>query len=474
MSHIGLLGRQVGMNSHMGTSTSPDVSKQSDLPASADVVVIGAGLAGLTAAAVAARAGARVVVLEAHAGGGRAAVRRVPLARPDGTVVAGAAVFNAGPRALYLGGPAKAVLGRLGIRPKGAKAPSTGSAALLSGRLEVLPTGLGSLARTGVVARPSKARLTACLLAIVSGRVPDGRPDQSALQWIDELARGRDDVAAVLGALFRVATYAADLDLLAADAAVPHVQHALAKGVLYQDDGFQQYVDALGAVGGAAGMVVADHAPVSAIERRADGAWHVQCRDGRTVDASAVVVAAGGPSAASTLLDVADLGATLGPPATAACLELAVAAPVPTRFVLGIDEPLYLSEHSPPAQLAPEGVRVVHVARYGATTSSADELRLRALAAQAGIADSDIVARRFLAKMVVHSALPSVDGGGMAARPAVRVGARPGVFLAGDWVGQVGLLADASLASGESAGMLAAAHARAIRSDPTAVASVAS
>ncbi|MBO0731693.1 MAG: NAD(P)-binding protein, partial [Acidimicrobiaceae bacterium] len=36
------------------------------------VVVIGAGLAGLTAAVTAARAGKAVVVVEAHAGGGRA------------------------------------------------------------------------------------------------------------------------------------------------------------------------------------------------------------------------------------------------------------------------------------------------------------------------------------------------------------------------------------------------------------------
>ena len=99
------------------------------------------------------------------------------------------------------------------------------------------------------------------------------------------------------------------------------------------------------------------------------------------------------------------------------------------------------------------------VARYGATTATEDRPRLEALSAQAGIRDADVVARRFLAKMVVHTALPSVDGGGMAGRPSVAVAERPGAFLAGDWVGPVGLLADASFASGEVAGGIAAAHA---------------
>src|SRR5690606_23426757 len=113
-------------------------------------------------------------------------------------------------------------------------------------------------------------------------------------------------------------------------------------------------------------------------------------------------------------------------------------------------------EHSPPADLAPDGVRVVHVARYGATDAVADRARLELLATAAGIDPGDVVARRFLRRMVVHTAIPSVGHGGPAGRPRVVVADRPGVFLAGDWVGPVGMLADASLASGEAAGSLAA------------------
>ncbi|HNE76441.1 MAG TPA: hypothetical protein PK623_16165, partial [Microthrixaceae bacterium] len=74
----------------------------------------------------------------------------------------------------------------------------------------------------------------------------------------------------------------------------------------------------------------------------------------------------------------------------------------------------------------------------------------------AGIDPGDVVARRFLRRMVVQTAIPSVDHGGLVGRPRVAVADRPGVFLAGDWVGPVGMLADASLASGEAAGSLAA------------------
>jgi hypothetical protein len=55
----------------------------------------------------------------------------------------------------------------------------------------------------------------------------------------------------------------------------------------------------------------------------------------------------------------------------------------------------------------------------------------------------------------VANTLPLASSGGLAGRPGVADTGVPGVTMAGDWVGPVGLLADASLASGYAAGRLA-------------------
>ncbi len=56
--------------------------------------------------------------------------------------------------------------------------------------------------------------------------------------------------------------------------------------------------------------------------------------------------------------------------------------------------------------------------------------------------------------------LPLAERGGLPGRPAVAVPGAPGLFVAGDWVGDRGLLADAAAASGTRAAELAVAHAR--------------
>jgi hypothetical protein len=60
--------------------------------------------------------------------------------------------------------------------------------------------------------------------------------------------------------------------------------------------------------------------------------------------------------------------------------------------------------------------------------------------------------------MVVVNCLPSPESG-LAGRAPVAVRGAPGVYVAGDWAGPRGWLSDASLASGEQAGRLAAGAA---------------
>src|SRR5262245_57661612 len=103
------------------------------------VVVVGAGLAGLSAAAYLARAGGSVTVLgKASASGGRARTRE-----QDGFF------FNVGPHALFRAGEGLQVLGDLGVRVSGGV--PAGGYAVHGGRLHTLPVGPASLLATGLL-----------------------------------------------------------------------------------------------------------------------------------------------------------------------------------------------------------------------------------------------------------------------------------------------------------------------------------
>src|ERR671918_234993 len=78
-----------------------------------DIVILGAGLAGLTAAIILARAGRSITVFEQSSkAGGRARTENI-----DGFY------FNQGPHALYLGGAGNRVLRELGIKYSGNPPP---------------------------------------------------------------------------------------------------------------------------------------------------------------------------------------------------------------------------------------------------------------------------------------------------------------------------------------------------------------
>lgn len=67
-----------------------------------------------------------------------------------------------------------------------------------------------------------------------------------------------------------------------------------------------------------------------------------------------------------------------------------------------------------------------------------------------------LVEKRFLPTMIAANALPTAAMGGLAGRPGVEVEGVSGLYLAGDWVGPTGMLADAVFASAGVAADLAA------------------
>lgn len=413
-------------------------------------VIVGGGIAGLTAAAYLARAGQAVELYEqAREVGGRARTRDEAGYR-----------FNFGPHALYNGGTGAPVLRDLGLSWTGG-IPAVDGYGLLQGRLGRLPTGLRSIVTTRLLPAAAKAELVGLMT-----RLPriDLEPlhTVAAQDWLDGELRHRE-VRLLLAMLIRVATYSADLERLSMGAALAQVRLALSANVTYLDDGWQTLVAGLRRIAGQAGATLVTASRVTAVLRDTltGAASGVRLADGTTREADAVVVATS-PRVVRTLVERSD--ETVLPtwdtaiPVQAACLDVALRTlPRPnTTVAFGLDRPLYLSVHSAVARLAPAGGAVIHVAKYLRHDEPADprgneqELLGFLDLAQPGWREQ-LVTRCYLPKMVVSNSLIRADWGGLAGRPGPAVPDVPGLYVAGDWVGQTGMLADAALTSARAA-----------------------
>lgn len=392
-----------------------------------DIVIVGAGLAGLTAATHAQRAGARVVVLDGRPPGGRARTDDVQGFR-----------FNLGPHALYRSGAAARTLAGLGVEIRG-HAPSADVFGLRGDRIARLPGTARQLVTSPLVGGKGKVAL-ARLLGALPRLAPADLAGVTVRDWLEQ-QRMPADAADLVLTLVRVSTYAHDPDRMSADVAVAQMQLALATGVIYLDGGWQTLVDQL-----AAGLDVRRR-QVLRVEAGADQVT-AHTPDAEFV-AGAAIVAVGTPHAAAAILDRPPF--ECGPTIEASCLDLGVAGPADPPLLFGVDRPLYLSAHSP---------SVVHVARYlGADEPlppAAQRAELEAHAARAGLGPDRVLAARYLHRMVVSGCLPTAEQGGVPGRPDVTASGMPRVLLAGDWVGPEGHLADASVASATRAATLSA------------------
>jgi phytoene dehydrogenase-like protein len=414
-----------------------------DATTTTDVAVIGGGIAGLTAAAYAARGGATVTLLDA----------RTDLGGRGRTQVDAGFHFNEGPHALYRDGAGTAALHDLGIRPDGKMPPLRNPRASLDGRLVRMP--------------PARAvAQTAALLAHLGRDAADPAwIDASASEWI--AGRVLDPVARhVVAALVRVSSYAGDLDTFSADGAIIQLKSSL-KGVLYLHGGWRQIVTALATVARDAGATVDAGHKVTSV--RADGGRWIVERDGApAVAARRIVLAAGGPGHADRLLGASSPTITAAAhdavPVHAACLDLGLdELPVPgRRFVLGLDRPTYASVHTAAARLSDTGGQLLHVMRYEPPAGEDAPTALRELhhvadEIQPGWREHEL-ARQVGTHRVVAFDRPR-PGTGMGGRPGAVVPDLDGVFVAGDWVGPDGLIGGAALASGRAAGVAAARSA---------------
>jgi phytoene dehydrogenase-like protein len=436
---------------HAPAQTNPN----SRAPQRVDVAVVGGGLAGLTAAATAARTGRSVALFDGAATlGGRARTREDR-----------GFAFNIGPHAFYREGDSLRILRDLGVSPRAVTVGYGGGIfAVKDDRLHDLPISLPSLLTTSVLDWRGKLEAASFLAGI---RKLDPEPlDRVPLdQWLAATfnSPGARQLVAVS---IRTAAYADDPAQLSAGAGLRQLKVGLS-GALYVDGGWQTVVDDLRARAEALGVTVLGGLRVEQVELAADGrrAQAVQLASGQRVETGSVILAVPPRTASMLVGQGAPLAlarwAERAVPVRAASLDVGLRRlPRPDRwFALGFDRPLYLSVHSRWAALAPEGRALIHVLRYlgPEPRGDHDEQELEGLLdlVQPGWRN-EVVARRFMPELVVAGALPSVaweqeDGPRGPAVPGV-----DGLFVAGDWVGPVGMLSDRAIGSGARAGLAAA------------------
>lgn len=418
--------------------------------AHSEVAIVGGGLAGLAVASYLARAGRSVVLFEkAAVPGGRAVTHR-----RDGYA------WNIGPHALYVGGAGVGVLGELEVAFSAAKPSRSGGVAIKDGQCSRLPSGLPSLLMTRLLSMGAKFEFARALQGI--GKLDGGRfSGVSVAEWLERNYQ-HQSVRDIIAALVRLTSYCNSPSRMCASAAIDQLQMALSKNVYYIDHGWQTLVDGLAMAAASAGARIMCSQRIVSLESTAGG--FVVSSDSEAWAADAVILATT-PRAALALAGLNDHGplsrfAKSVVPVRAACLDLALSALPYKRvtFALGIDVPLYFSVHSVVADVAPSGAATIHVAKYldgdQPRDTHGDEEQLEEMMdlVQPGWREV-AVERRYLPSIKVCEAMPQAEYGGIAGRPSPLLPSLEGSFIAGDWVGARGLLADAALASAKEAAM---------------------
>lgn len=414
-----------------------------------EIVIVGGGMAGLVAANFAAGAGHKVLLLEkGQEIGGRA-----------GTTVRDDVSFNMGPHALYCHGALVRALHELQIPFHGAP-PNPGRSLFLTEQsVYRFPQTFWQV----LVSRLLNFRERRLFLQILGrGIATDPRTldSTSVADWIRQLA-GTGRLADLFHTLMRLTTFVNDPEHQSAGATLEQFQMGQKGGVWYVDGGWTSLVEGLRRRAVERGVAIRSSAAAKHVRTGPNGT-EIELTDGTRVRAGATILAVP-PAEAVGLLDLDEDHPLHGFNRTrrvgrCACLDIALKRlPRPDeRFTLGLDSPLYFSVHSSAAKLGPDGVAVAHVMKYLPADEPVQheetrkELETMLDRIQPGWR-AEVVTSRYLPNMTAVPAIPMIDTRGTQDRPDTAVVGRPGIFLAGDWVGRQGQLVDASAASGRTA-----------------------
>lgn len=410
-----------------------------------DVVIIGAGIAGLTASIYLAQAGRAVLLLDKGSQlGGRATSTEIASAR-----------VNLGAHSLFKS--ALPILQEVGVSPTGAGAKPPGTLVFKGAHGENKPLPLAQLLLGSFLKWNEKTQLLRFYNSL-------RKADTSALHKVSLQSYLKTQISSsrvrnVVLALVRLSTYCDDPDLISTGAVIEQLKHGQ---VMYVNGGWQTLVNQLTEQAQKVGVSIQTSSPA----REIAGSYPrmtVTLKDGSQLRTSHVLSTTG-PAVTLSMLNP-PLPPTEAAvyeqliPVRVACMDLVVdGMPQPkTKFVVGADYPWYYSNHSAVASLSDNPkYAVVHVMKYLSASIDSDPLQdQRELEGFLDLIQPDwrkhVVQRRFLPRMIVSHAVVTATNGGLLGRPGPAVEGRPGLYVAGDWVGSSGMLLNASLASAQEA-----------------------
>jgi phytoene dehydrogenase-like protein len=407
-----------------------------------EVAIVGGGVAGLTAAIYAVKAGKQTIVIEKQDRlGGRAISNKKK-----------GAYFNLGGHALYHG-DALATFRELGLSLQGNQ-PSIDGYGIWKGKLLTMPMGFKSLFTTSLLTWKGKMELVSWLMKL--GKLDTHRYDQISLrEWIEGNLHDLM-VRNLFYSLLRTASYVVAPDLQAAGPVLKQLQNSL-KGVLYLDRGWGATVDELEKKATDHGVQFLKNSKAVSIDHHNGIVQQVVCEDGTKIEAKNIIVTSP-PAIAFQLVPHAEATALhiwkeQAIEITAACLDVALRRlPKPKQqFVYGIDQTVFLSNQSRAAYLSEDGAQVISVIKYqGKGDESEKDLQVLEQTldlVQPGWKD-ELIVSQYLPKITVSYDFMHTK---RQENPGPAVPEIKGLYVAGEWVTHGELLVDAATASAKRA-----------------------